>query len=223
MGWGHTWSEPKSITWGSQDFNMPCVHVYETRVQTDFQLQKTQKALPRSYSFLYLAVQNGVNDYSLRPLTVFKEKMKERTNKRREEKRTGRLLGGEKKELCPVAGTQTGWFGWGMVSQKHLREADSVTMATRRPDRQHVLSLLWLMPAARLALAMARQTRTDTYRHTHMHTRTVRVWQGNEPNWQILCTDKWTEVAKARQAAHGAVAKVMTNLNDYILILAMFF
>lgn len=90
----------------------------------------------------------------------------------------------EKKEPCPVAGTQTGWFGWGMVSQKHLREADVVTIATRQPDRQHVLSLLWLMPAARLALAMAR------------HTQSLRVWQDTELNWHILCTDKWAGVQK---------------------------
>lgn len=136
-----------------------------------------------------------------------------------EKKRTGSLLR-RKKELCPVAGTQTGWFGWGMVSQKHLREADSVTIATRRPDRQHVLSVLWLMPAARLALAMARHM--HAHMHTCTHALTNTAWQSNEPNLYILCTDKWTRIAQTRQDPYGALYKGMTNTNDNILLLLLF-
>ncbi len=77
------------------------MRVYEPRAQTDFSFKNSEISLSLSllvYSFLYLTVQNGVNDYSMSPLTAFKEKMKERTNKRIEKKWIGRLLGREKKE-----------------------------------------------------------------------------------------------------------------------------
>lgn len=97
---------------------------------------------------------------------------KDREQTQKIKRKNKEAVGKEKKEPRPVADTQTGWLGWGMVSQKHLRKADSITMATRRPDRQHVLSLLWLMPAARRTLAIAR------HRHTHIQW----VWEANEPN-----------------------------------------
>lgn len=121
-----------------------------------------------------------------------------RSEQAKEGNKTDKEAAGKtKKKLCPVADTQTAWFWWGMVSQKHLREAAIVTMATRRPDRQHVPSLLWLMPAARRELAMARHKQT----HTHVHRESL---TGDEPNWHSLCTDKWT----ARHPLNGAVHKV---------------
>lgn len=103
------------------------------------------------------------------PLMSVKKRVKKRAKHNRR-KENNREAGKGKKEPSPAADIQTGWLGWGMVSQKHLREADCVTMATQRPDRQPVLSLLWLMPAARRALAIAR------------HTRIQWVWQANESN-----------------------------------------
>lgn len=80
---------------------MLCVCVRTQRVDTF-----------RVSAFFNLIVQNGVNDHILSTATVFKERMKERTHTGKEKKQTGRRLGrGEKKELCPVADTQTGWFG----------------------------------------------------------------------------------------------------------------
>lgn len=144
-----------------------CVSLYETGAHTESSLKNSE--IPLGLFYLLFSTCNAKWGQRLQPEpSDCVQREDEGENKQKKGNKTDREAAGKKiGSVCPAAGTQTGWFGWGMVSQKHLREADSVTMATRRSDRQRVLSVLWLMPAARLALALASQTDTHIYTHTH--------------------------------------------------------